>query len=232
MNRTARSVYHVVSWFCSTSLTRGFGHPRTVEQRQIAEPIAGRGVQRPHVVGIWQAEVLVEAVIGGQELGMVAQVPLAEAGRGVALRLDHLRQGCLAGADPVPRRVRERAEDPDPHVVAAGQQGRPRGGADGLGDVEVGELPAFLGQPVQVRRRIALGAERTDVGVAHVVDVDDDEVGRPLGGGERSREQAREECESQGRDGAAMFMVGLLYCGQRTAKASGTDSFENGRQRS
>jgi len=80
----------------------------------------------------------------------------------------------------VVRLVRQRSLDPHAHVVAAGHHPGPRRRAHGLRHVEVGEDPALLGHPVQVWRLVALGAERADVGIAHVVDENDDKVGQTL----------------------------------------------------
>ena len=47
--------------------------------------------ERAHVVRIRQAEVVVEAVIVGEELGLVAEVPLADDPGGVAALLEDFR---------------------------------------------------------------------------------------------------------------------------------------------
>ena len=48
--------------------------------------------------------------------------------------------------------------------------------------MEVGEDPAFRRHAIEVRRFVGRRAERADVGVAHVVDEDDDDVRRAVGG--------------------------------------------------
>ena len=69
---------------------------------------------RPHVVGVGQAEVVVEAVPRRQELRVMAEVPLAEDGGGVAARLEHLGDASSRSAlMPCLRRGSERAEDAD-----------------------------------------------------------------------------------------------------------------------
>ena len=45
--------------------------------------------------------------------------------------------------------------------------------------MEVGEDAAFARHAIEVRRFVGRCAERADVGVAQVVDEDDDDVGRP-----------------------------------------------------
>ena len=67
-------------------------------QRRVAARGRG-GMLGPHVIGIGQAEVVIEAVAGGQEPGMVAQVPLAVDGGGVTALLDHLGDGRFVVVD-------------------------------------------------------------------------------------------------------------------------------------
>jgi hypothetical protein len=61
------------------------------DQGQIRE-LEGR-VPRPHVIGIRQAEVVVEAMSSGQEFDLMTQVPLAVDGRRVATGLEHVGNG-------------------------------------------------------------------------------------------------------------------------------------------
>ena len=61
------------------------------------------GMQRPHVVRIRQAEVFVEAVLQRQKLFVMAEVPLAEDGGGVAARLAQFGQRDFIGVDAVLR---------------------------------------------------------------------------------------------------------------------------------
>ncbi len=60
---------------------------------------------RPHVVGIGQAEILVEAVMCRQKLALVTQVPLAEDGRVITALFEDLskRPFVIADADPALR---------------------------------------------------------------------------------------------------------------------------------
>ena len=50
---------------------------------------------RAHVVGVRQAEIFVEAVVRGEKLLVVAEVPLAEDGRMIAERFEHLGDGVV-----------------------------------------------------------------------------------------------------------------------------------------
>ena len=91
---------------------------------------------RPHVVRVRQAEVLVEAVPRRQELRVVAEVPLAEDGGRVALRLEHFGDRHLVVVDADLGVRPERPLDADAIRVAAGQERRARRGADRLGRVK------------------------------------------------------------------------------------------------
>ena len=53
----------------------------------------------------------------------------------------------------------------------------------GLGHVKAREARALLGHAVEVRRLDLLVAEAAEVAVAHVIDVDDDDVRRAFGSG-------------------------------------------------
>ena len=120
---------------------------------------------------------MVEAVPRGQELGLVAQVPLADAHRGVALLLEQLGHRLLLGADADGADREEHVGQRHPLGVAAGHHLCPRRRADRRG-VEAGQLHPFGRHAVQARRAVELRAERPDVAVAHVVDEDHDEIGR------------------------------------------------------
>ena len=78
-------------------------------------------------------------MLQGEELLGVAQVPLAENGRGVAALLDQLRQGHFIAADADFGAGPQRAVNADAVRVAAGQQPRARGRANRLGHMEVAE---------------------------------------------------------------------------------------------
>ena len=108
----------------------------------------------------------------------MAEMPFAVDGGGVAASFAQLGERHFVVADAGLRLRAERAEDADALGIAAGHQAGPRGGADGGGGMEIGEDAAFLCHAVEVGRFVGGRAERADVGVAHVVDEDDDDVGR------------------------------------------------------
>ena len=124
---------------------------------------------------------------------MMAEVPLARHPGRVALLLQHLGERRLPVRDAVPGLRAERPVDADAVGIAAGQERRPRGRADRLGDVEVGEPPPLAREPVEVRRGEPGGAEAADVGVSLVVGEDDDDVRRPRRRVERGRREQRGE---------------------------------------
>ena len=77
-------------------------------------------------------------------------------------------------------------------LVAAGQERGAGRGAIGAGDVSVGEADARGRERIEVRGRDILAAMEADVGVAHVVADDDEDVG-PVGGEESDGEQQEGE---------------------------------------
>src|SRR5207244_6795956 len=76
------------------------------------------GMVRPHVVGVGEAEVFVETVPSREELRRIAQMPLAEDGRGVSARFEDLSDGHLLVADADLRVWTERAEQADAIRIA------------------------------------------------------------------------------------------------------------------
>lgn len=105
-----------------------------------------------HVVGVGDAEVVVETVGEGEGFGVVAEVPFAEGAGGVALGLEVVGDSVFGGVEAFGV-LRE--ENPFVHAeasgIAAGHEGGTGGGAEGLGNREVGEFAAFFGEAVEVR---------------------------------------------------------------------------------
>ena len=161
---------------------------------------------RAHVVRVGDAVEGVEALPGGEKFRLVAEVPLADAGGGVAGFLEDFGEGHFV-------RVQAERGGGEEHVgkrerafrVAAGQQRGARGRAD-RGGVVAGQLAAFLGHPVEVRGAV-VGTEWADVRVAEVVDVDDDEVRFLRGSCERSEERGGKQDE--GSHGLSIRVAGF-----------------------
>ncbi len=112
------------------------------------------------------------------------QVPLADGPRRVPVGYQHRRRhrarrrdaGVVAGE---PGRQVDDATHADPVVVAPGEHARPGGGAQRR-RVEVGVAQAVGRQPVE-RRRLDVGPEAAQLGVAHIVEHHDQHVRRTLG---------------------------------------------------
>ena len=139
-----------------------------------------------HVVGVGNAEVVVEAVGGGEDFGEVAEMPLADAGGGVTVGGEVVGDGVFVGIESVGGFWEKNvAMHADALGIAAGEEGGAGGGADGAGDVEGGELFAFFGELIEVGGLDGFGAEAAEVIVALVVGEDDDDVGGRLCGAER-----------------------------------------------
>ena len=176
--------------------------------RRVGRSVHVLGMLGPHVVGIGQPKILVEAVLERQEFGMVSQVPLAEDGRRVSLLSAEFSQGHFVGVNAHFGGRSECAGNADPSVIAAGHQTGSRRRADGRRDDEVGETHSIAGHLIEMRCRIVLRAERTNVRVAHVVNEDDDDVGGVGGlaarrldrGGSAQHRQAGDQRGNTGRD--------------------------------
>jgi hypothetical protein len=114
----------------------------------------------------------------------MAEVPLADAGGCIALRLEGLREGDLALWQAACGIREQHATAAVAHAAAnwqtSGQQSGAAGRADRRSDVEIGPSLSFGRHAVQVggaNRWVAVAAE---VAIAHVVTEDDNEVGRLL----------------------------------------------------
>jgi hypothetical protein len=123
-------------------------------------------------------------------VAFLAEVPLAELGRGVAGLLQRLRE--RDGLRRERRDVVDRAQragapvkavdaadgvDAGAGAVLAAEQRRARRLAVGAAGVAVREPHSLAGQAVDVRRLVVLAAVGGDVGVAEVVGEDQDDVG-------------------------------------------------------
>ena len=136
-----------------------------------------------------------------QEWTLVAQVPLAHAGGLVANVPQCLGQGDLIRAEtlavagkkhPLPFLTLIEANAPG---IAPGHQRTARWRTDRRGHVEAGQLAPFLCHLVQMGRSVQLRAEGSDVGVAEVIDENQDEI-RFVCGSSNGR-KAQQECEKE-----------------------------------
>ncbi len=149
-----------------------------LDQGQIGKPIPGGGVLGPHVIGIGEAVVLVEAILQRQELGMVAQMPFPEAGRGITLASTQFPEGDFLLVDADVGTGSQSARQAESAMIAAGHQGRPGCRAHRRRNLEVRESHALCRHAVQIGCRVTLGAEGADVGIPHVVNENQNDVGR------------------------------------------------------
>eukprot|EP00754_Rhynchopus_humris_P048804 Rhum_TRINITY_DN8009_c1_g1::Rhum_TRINITY_DN8009_c1_g1_i1::g.25755::m.25755 len=176
------------------------GRETALARRAVRVVEAVRGVR--HVVRVRDAQPALEAVLRGQVLPLVAdaQVPLADHTGLVAVLQQQGGEGRLVGGKAVDALLEEDAGvDAGARLVAAGQQAGPARGAHGRRRVDVGKLHALRAQLVHVGG-VAEGVSiATQVSVAQVVRVEDDQVrarrvpapGRRRGG---APEQGKEPC--------------------------------------
>ena len=145
----------------------------TRPQRSALADVVIRGV----VVDMVRAVEIVKALIGGQILSVVAQVPLAERTRLISRPREHLRQRHFVAEHAVAvgahldgvedaRGVegRERVHRGIEHVVGMSavritprERGKARGGADGIIGIEVVERDAVFGDGINVGRFVRYG---------------------------------------------------------------------------
>ena len=156
---------------------------------------AGLGGDTPHVVGIGDAKVGIEALSSWEKLDLVAKMPLAEATRGVAGITEIVGDGMLGRIESLVTLGKEDAGNGNPRGVAAGEQLGSRRGADRSG-VEAGQLHALLGHAVEVGGAVVGRAEGADIAVAHVIDKNDDEVGAVFSENGRHKDQREKEQEA------------------------------------
>ena len=154
------------------------GHTEVIIKADVQRP----GRQLGRVVGAPLG------VVGG---GAVAQVPLADSRRLIAVLLQQRRHVQPRGLD-VQRRegaehfMRQRGAP----AVAPGQHRVARGRAHGTRRVRIREATTFLGESVEVGRldQLAIGTVGPGAAVAKVIAEDHDDVGR---GGEERRAQGK-----------------------------------------
>ena len=155
-----------------------------------------------HVVTVGNAEVMIEAVVGGHKVRVVPEVPFPDTHGGVILLLQDFGNGNLIRIESLTCRRKEHTKILfiDMHVyparITAGHEAGARRGAYGAGRIKVREPHAFPGHLIKDGRGVLLGSEGPDVGIAKVIAEDDNDVRFPFGGlNERSRNQEGKERE-------------------------------------
>ena len=189
---------------------RHFALDSPVPQQRQRRVVAGiERHERAHVVRVGQPEVIVEAVVVGQEFRLVAQVPFPDHARRVAALLEGFGDGHFVRVDAL-RIARHQDGVPEAGLqavaqgIAARQQRGARRRADRMG-VEAGQLHPSVRQRVDFRRPVGRRPERADISVAHVVDEHEHEVGAVSWlangcrrGAPRSRENEGEHWQGEG----------------------------------
>ena len=157
-----------------------FGHLVVADQRHHA--LAGLERLALHVVGVGDAQVMVEALFRRQELGLIPEVPFADAHGRVALRFDEIRDRVFLRVQTFGLAGKIDARHRNPCAVATREQLRPRDRTH-RSRIEAGELHSLRRHPVEVGRAIQFRSIGPDVSVAHVIDEDDHKIGLACGRG-------------------------------------------------
>jgi len=137
-----------------------------------------------HVVACRGAEEPVEAMFEREMFGEIAQMPLAQVERPVALPLHQFAERFLRFREAVGRFGVDHLEgQARADRVAARHQPGPRRGADVCAGVALREPQSGRRQAVDMRRPDPPGAVRADVAVAEIVGEDYDDIRWRSGGG-------------------------------------------------
>src|SRR5437867_4305222 len=96
-------------------------------------------MERPHVIGIGQAEIVIETMAQRQKVRGITEVPLAENRSAITALLVEFSQRHLVGAQADLGARAQSAVNAKAIGVTAGEQGGARSRAYRLGDVEIPE---------------------------------------------------------------------------------------------
>jgi hypothetical protein len=135
-----------------------------------------------HVVAVRDTEIVVEAMAGWEERGLVTKVPFSDAACCVALFFQDFCNGDFVWVEALAVNGEEDAlavgvlVHIDAFGVAACHEGGAGGCADAAGDIKACEPGALLSHSVKVWSAVQFGAEAGEVAVAEVVAEDNDEV--------------------------------------------------------
>ena len=133
-----------------------------------------------HVVGIGDAKIAVESVVGWKELRQVTQMPLANTGGGIAFGLECLGQRYLLGRNSACGIREQNSPFIAAHPVADGQpprqQSGPTGCADGTRGIELSESHPLGRHTIQIGGPDRWMPKAAQVAVAQIVRIDHDDV--------------------------------------------------------
>ena len=134
-------------------------------------------IRAVHVVAVEQAVVVIETLAQGTVFMRASQMPFADAGAGVTQRFEGVGDGGFIGGHAASVAGKEDLNDAGSDGVAAGQQGRTGGGADGVGAIELRHLNALARHAVHVGGMDGRVAAPVPVAVSHIVGEEDHEIG-------------------------------------------------------
>ena len=100
---------------------------------------------------------------------MMSQVPFTEDGCGVVALLEKFGDSHFIFVDAEFGSVIQSPMDADAIGIAAGEQSRPGGGTDSLGDIKIGEPDTLGCHLIQMGRLEAPGTVTPHVGIALIV---------------------------------------------------------------
>ncbi len=135
-----------------------------------------------HVIAVGNPVVAVEAVSCRKMILLIAAVPLADDFHRVSHVLEETgdRGFARVESDSLTRKQHPATVElakADTRGIATREHRASRGRADGGGHVEIGEPGTLGGHPVESGRLVDFGAVASEVTVAEVVAVDQDDVG-------------------------------------------------------
>ena len=153
-------------------------HLITVISRQVreVEHLPLLRVERPHVVRVRQAVILIETILQRQELMCIAQVPLSKDSRAITLLLQHLPDRHLIRMDTVIRTRSRSASETDTIRIAAGQQTGTRRSTNRLSRQEVCKTNAFRRHFVDIRSGISVSPIKRKIPVTYIIQIDQDDI--------------------------------------------------------
>ena len=105
-------------------------------------------MQGPHVIGVWDAKVLIEPLIQRHEIWMIAQMPFAKYASSITLRFEHFGYSGLSGMEPSRAVWHIGSMYSDSIWIATGQDTSSRCRTNGLGGVEVSKYETIMCQLV------------------------------------------------------------------------------------
>ena len=146
------------------------------------------------IVGIGDSEEPVEPMTHRQELGLMSQVPFADASRRVPALFQQPGDRHFVRVEADLRVRKQHRRDADPVGIAPGHHRRTRRRAVRRGGIEGRELPPARGQPVEVWRLDVLRSETTDVIPTDVVSHNVNDVRRSVSGGNVSADRGGQDC--------------------------------------